>query len=257
MDRRAALPQELVGGNAGAPCARTRPIRWEDALPEVGLRVRNEPGEILPGARADRVPELLPFTGTHNLSWGMARARSTGALKLRTEEVSHPGGNILSISHVPDNGVVDRALKLRTQDDLELLVQVLCSMTSSEKPEELRHFRQPYNAHRHTVSNAVSSDRRRKQVLSALQKYPLCNIYDLARCSPRRWSGISRELGGASHGTAMRLATEYVQKSMCPLDRASFWTSVGTRTKVIDHGRICGFAGDQVQVTRNRSWEGI
>merc|ERR1712039_210179 len=198
-------------------------------LPEVGLRIRVEKGEILPGARADRVPELLPFTGTHNLSWGMARARSTGALQ--------------------EGGVVDRALKLRTQDDLELLVQVLMSITSAEKPEELRHFRQPYNAHRHTVSNMVSQDRRRKQVLSTLQKYPLCNVYDLARCSPRRWSGISRELGGVSHGTAMRLASEYVQKSMCPLDRASFWTAVGTRTKVIDHGRVCGFAGDRLKQT--------
>merc|ERR1712194_526593 len=98
---------------------------------------------------------------------------------------------------------------------------------------------------RHTVSNAVPQDRRRKQVFSTLQKYPICNLYDLARCSPRRWSGISRELGGVSHGDAMRIAAEYVQKSMCPLDRASFWTSVGTRTKVVDHGRVCGFAGDQ------------
>lgn len=227
MDRRAAMPQELVGGNAGQPCVRTRPTPWEDALPEVGLRIRKEKGDILPGARADNVPELLPFTGTHNLSWGMARARSTGALQ--------------------HGGVVDSALKLRTQDDLELLVQVLLGCTATEKPKELRYFRQPYNAHRDTVSNMVTDDRRRKQVLSTLQKYPLCNVYDLARCSPRRWSHISRELGGVSHGAAMRLATEEVQKAMCPLDRASFWTSVGTRTKVIDHGRVCGFAGDQVK----------
>uniref|UniRef100_A0A7S0A475 Uncharacterized protein n=1 Tax=Pyrodinium bahamense TaxID=73915 RepID=A0A7S0A475_9DINO len=221
VDRKATLPQALCGGGAGLPCARWRPKPWKERFPEVGLRVTKEVGEPLPGT-GDLLPEHIAFSGTRTLPWGMARARSMGAMQ--------------------EGGVIDRALTLRTETDLDVLIKVLMSTVSSEKPEELREFRRPFNAHRHTISNFVPDDLRRQKVIRALSLYPMADIYDLARCSPRRWSSISRELGGVSHGDVMRRALDHLEKTASPLDRAAFWTAVGPRAKLADRGRVCGFA---------------
>jgi len=223
VDTRAALPQALRGGAAGLPCTRWRPKPWKERLPEVGLLVERETGEQLPGTGV-LPPEYRSFTGTETLRWGMARARSTGVLQ--------------------EGGTIDRALTLRTQTDLDLVINVLTSTVSKTKPEELRAFSRPFNKHRHTISNLVDDDFRRQKVIRTLSMYPITNIYDLARCSPRRWNSISRELGGVSHGDVMRRALEQVQQA-APMDRAAFWTAVGARAKTNDRGRVCGFAGDK------------
>uniref|UniRef100_A0A7S4TB93 Uncharacterized protein n=1 Tax=Alexandrium monilatum TaxID=311494 RepID=A0A7S4TB93_9DINO len=236
VDRRGMLPQALSGGSAGLPCVRWRPRpTTADRLPEVSLRVEKEIGEQLPGTGT--VPlEYRSFTGTQTLPWGMARARSTGVLR--------EGGVI--------DGAVDRALSNRIQTDLDLVINVLTSVVSKTKPEDLRAFRRPFNKYRHAMSNLVDDELRRQKVVRALEMYPVASVYDLARCSPRRWSSISRELGGASHGDVMRIAVEQMQ-NVSPLDRAAFWTAVSTRAKTSDRGRVCGFAADQPKVQQRLS----
>merc|ERR1711972_518303 len=100
----------------------------------------------------ERPLEMISFTGTRSLPLSVARARSVGALQ--------------------EGGSVHKALTLRTQTDFDLLVSVLASTLKGEKAEDLRHFKQPYNPHRHIEHNFISEDKKRKQVLQALQKYP-------------------------------------------------------------------------------------
>mmetsp|Transcript_76602 Transcript_76602/g.216630 ORF Transcript_76602/g.216630 Transcript_76602/m.216630 type:complete len:234 (-) Transcript_76602:19-720(-) len=226
VDSRAALPQQFAGGSAGLPCARWHPQkRGATQLPELSLRPRSTGGEHLPGCRVDTRPEYTSFHGTKTMSWGVARARSMGALQT--------------------GGTLDRALQLRTGTDFDFLINILVKAMPTERQEDLRHFRQPYHKSRKTVSNWIPEDERRQMVLAAMQKYPLCDIYDLARCPPNRWAEISRELGGVNFGTVMRYTLEHVEKGMTPLDRASFWTAAGPQQMVVDHGRICGFASDK------------
>lgn len=233
VDSRSVLPQELAGGHAGLPCVRRRPEKATDRLPE-GIRPTLEyTGDFLPGADAERRPEYTSFSGTRNMSWAMARSRSMGALA--------------------QGGILQKALNVRTRTNMDLLVDVLVSAMREDRPMDLRHFRQPYNPNRHAQAGdpaQLTPERRRKKVLQALEKYPLCDLYDLATCQREYWSDISRELGGLPHSVAMKYAMEAVQQEMPPMDRAAFWTAVGTRQGVSEHYRTVNVAGDDSECRR-------
>jgi|Transcript_58829 hypothetical protein len=225
IDNRCCFPQELTGGAAGFPCA-----RWKPGPADVGLsRVQPRTIEDCP----DR--NKTPFAGTANLPWRMARARSTGCLK--------------------DGSTLHRVMKLRTETNFEALVKVMVEALPMEKKKGIRYFKQPYNAHRETIeSNVVTEEQRRKIVLQVLLEHnetpgttAICDLKDLAICPMREWTQISRKLGGISHGQVMRCAMEYVQTSMSPMDRAGFWAGVGTRQRIIDHGKSIIFPSDMAQ----------
>mmetsp|Transcript_124923 Transcript_124923/g.314366 ORF Transcript_124923/g.314366 Transcript_124923/m.314366 type:complete len:255 (+) Transcript_124923:156-920(+) len=228
VDSRGVLSQDIGGGHLGLPCVRPRPRTKRDLLPEVVRPPPEREGDPLPGSRFENRPEYISFSGTQNLPWAMARSRSMGALS--------------------SGGVVDKALRHRQRTDLDLLVEVLADSVRDDRPQDIRHFRQPFNAHRHTeASTDLSPDVKRKKVLQVLMKYPLTDIYDMATCSPEHWSDISRELGGLSHGVAMRTALDYVQQTFSPIERAAFWAACGPRQRVVDHSRQTHFAANSVR----------
>jgi len=215
IDRRGAFPQEFSGGFAGLPCARRRPPNPDAAF----LRV--EPRKAID--RPDRAH--TPFGGTSNLPWMMGRARSAGSLT--------------------EGGALDKVVRLRSENNFDALVKVMVAALPNTKPKPLRFFSQPYNAHRDLTSNMVSDEQRRKKVLKVLRLYPLCDVYDLARCPERQWVQISRDLDGLSHGQVMKGALEYIQTGMAPVDRAVFWAAVGKRQQSCDKGRSTFFPGDR------------
>ena len=223
IDSRAGLPQDLAGDALGLPCARLRPIKKKTGLPSVELKVRSEEGFHLPGGNADTNPALIAFSGTKSLDLKTARSRSQGCLQ--------------------SGGPLDRVLKLRKENDLDRLVDVLVRAAPDQRHDALRYFKQPYNAHRAKMApRYLDENHRRRLVLQILKKYPLCDIYDLIRVDEKQWASMSRELGGLSYGVAMRSAMEVVAESMTPLERATFWASVGTRQRSADHGRSVVFA---------------
>jgi len=138
---------------------------------------------------------------------------------------------------------MNTALKLRKETDLDRLVNVLVKSAPSERKDDLRYFKQPYNPHREKMaSRFIDEEKRKKQVLQVLRKYPICDLYDLARIDDRMWSDISRDLGGISYGVAMRFALASVGEDFTPLERASFWAAVGNRQRIADHGKTCSIA---------------
>eukprot|EP00434_Breviolum_minutum_P025300 symbB.v1.2.022353.t1/scaffold1977.1/size96879/8 len=183
IDSRAGLPQDLAGDSLGLPCARIRPLtkKKSNGLPTVELKVATEEGFHLPGGNADTNPALIAFAGTKPLELKAARARSHGCLRT--------------------GGPLDRVLKLRKENDLERLVDVLVRAAPDQRHDALRYFKQPYNAHRAKMApRYIDEDHRRRLVLQILRKYPLCDIYDLVRVDEKLWANISRELGGLSYG---------------------------------------------------------
>lgn len=172
--------------------------------------------------------ETMSFSDTKSMSLVDTRSRSFGNITARFPKVDPSRMQIL---------------KLRRQSDLDRLVEVLVQAAPNMRAEDLRHFRQPYNPHRAKMaSRFIDEEKRRKQVLQVLRKYPICDIYDLARCDEHQWNKISRDLGGLGHGVAMRRVFEAVSEVLSPLERASFWAAVGQRQRLVDHGRTCGFA---------------
>lgn len=278
IDSRSVLPQEFAGGSAGLPCARVRP-RASASIARLPPGVKPRQARFglptVPQPYQDcRAPdELIAFNGTHTLPWMNARARSMGSLSeadMRTLDGvceslrACPRGPAADDSRsaacfaaargtkkvgidgtVNKGGVLNKVLRCRVETDFHDLVGVLADAMCSERREDLRSFKQPHNPNRHTTGDRyISEEKRRKQVLRTLQKYPLCNIYDLARCDPEVWAEISRELWGVSHGAVMRCMMKHVQQTLPPLDRAAFWAAVGTRQSVCEHGRTTCFAGD-------------
>jgi len=197
------------------PCARRQPPRKDAAF----LCIEPRKPMDLP----DRAH--TPFGGTSNLPWMMGRARSAGSLT--------------------EGGALDKVVRLRSENNFEALVKVIVAALPSTKPKPLRYFSQPYNAHRDLTSNMVSEEQRRKKVLKVLRLYPLCDVYDLARCPEKQWAEISRDLDGLSHGHVMKGALEYIQTQMAPVDRAVFWAAVGKRQQSCDKGRSTFFPGDR------------
>lgn len=267
IDNRGLFPQDFGGGYAGLACARRsyrsppvntlaaqervrsrfpqpllkgRPHSTEatpdgmDGLIDISLpQWRKEPLSALtssvslptlkgmPGEESEEVP----FVGTRNMPWRVAQERSRFALT--------------------QADFMDVALKKRLTTDLDDLVDILqAAMMTLTKPD-YRSFKQPYNAHRHVTVQAVTDEMNRKKVLKALRTYPICDVYDLARCNQDVWSEISRELGGISHGVAMKCALEHVQAHFPRRDRAAFWAAVGTRQQNVNHMRSLYFAGDR------------
>mmetsp|Transcript_47550 Transcript_47550/g.77090 ORF Transcript_47550/g.77090 Transcript_47550/m.77090 type:complete len:239 (-) Transcript_47550:120-836(-) len=228
VDRRSGLAQELTGTYVALPCARLRPKhppRDSDWLPPAAkkIQVPEEKGEYLFGGTADLRQEMQAYSGTKGMSFHVARSRSMSCLAA--------------------GGPLDRVLKLRHETDLDRLIEVLVRAAPDQRKDGLRQFRQPFNPHREAAaSKYITDDQRRQQVLQVLRKYPLCDIYDLARCDQVQWANISREMGGLGYGTAMKSAMQAVGQALTPLERASFWAAVGNRQRVVDHGRSCGIA---------------
>mmetsp|Transcript_50283 Transcript_50283/g.144657 ORF Transcript_50283/g.144657 Transcript_50283/m.144657 type:complete len:271 (-) Transcript_50283:25-837(-) len=240
VDSRGMLPQELGGGHAGLPCMRRRPFNGKrDLLPDVVRPPAEKDGFALPGAGAEHRPEYTSFSGTQNLPWAMARSRSMGALT---------SGSIL-----------DKVLKHREKTDLDVLVDVMSAAVREDRPQDIRAFRQPYNAHRHEQESIfLTPELRKKKVIQVLQKFPLLHLYDLATVSPEHWSNISRELGGLTHGAVMKVALEYVQQNMSPMDRAAFWSATGNRQRSSDQNRQMGFAANSTFRGPNlHRWEDV
>lgn len=215
IDRRAVLPLDACGGGAGLPCARRYPRD-----PDANFH-RVEPRKLKDYPNRERTA----FAGTTNLPWMMARARSAGSLT--------------------EGGALHKVLQLRGETDFEALVKVMVKALPDSKSPNLRAFRQPHNAHRDLTSNIVSEESRRKSILRVLLKYPLVDVYDLARCPQDQWTEISRDLGGLSHGHVMKGALEYIQTQMAPVDRAAWWAAVGRRQQSCDKGKSTFFPGDR------------
>eukprot|EP00928_Gymnodinium_smaydae_P031480 TRINITY_DN2308_c0_g1_i2.p2 TRINITY_DN2308_c0_g1~~TRINITY_DN2308_c0_g1_i2.p2 ORF type:complete len:296 (+),score=54.32 TRINITY_DN2308_c0_g1_i2:127-1014(+) len=152
--------------------------------------------------------EKTPFAGSRNMPWAVARPRSAAAMLQR--------------------GAVDRAML-------------------SVPPVTMWDFKKQYNPHRHEFEKKETPVDTRVRVMRVLRRYPLVDIYDLLGCSPKYWKEISRDLGGLSHGIAVKVALEHVEKEFSPMDRAAFWTAVGTRQQVIDQGRVASFPGPSVR----------
>eukprot|EP00931_Biecheleriopsis_adriatica_P093267 TRINITY_DN6700_c0_g2_i1.p1 TRINITY_DN6700_c0_g2~~TRINITY_DN6700_c0_g2_i1.p1 ORF type:complete len:236 (-),score=24.56 TRINITY_DN6700_c0_g2_i1:33-740(-) len=225
VDSRAGLPQALSGDSLGMPCARMKPRAKREpcGLPSVEFKVPEDKGFHLPGGNADTRHEMIAYAGATQLSLSNARSRSEGCLRA--------------------GGPLDRVLKLRKETDLERLVEVLVRAAPSERRDELRYFKQPFNPNREKErARFVSEEERRKRVLQILRKYPLCDIYDLVRVGEQHWSDISRDLGGISYGAAMKAALEMVKSNFTPLERATFWAAIGNRQRISDHHRTCVFA---------------
>lgn len=238
VDSRGFLPQAFAGGHAGLPCVRKRPFNAKrDVLPEIVRPSPEREGFPLPGARVETRPEHTSFSGTQNLTWAMARSRSMGSLAT--------------------GGVLHKVLEHRKMTDLDILVGVMADALRSDRPTDIRSFRQPYNPHRHVEDlSQLSMEQRRKKVLQVLQKHPLLHIYDLATASPEYWSVISRELGGLQHGAVMKEVLTYVQQNMAPMDRATFWSACGPRQRAIDMNRQMSFAANTIQNGPNlHRWE--
>lgn len=236
IDDRGCFPQAFAGGSSGKPCTRKRLIKLNTEFPTVA------PDYIAKRTELD-VPhrEMEPFAGTVNLPWMMARARSTGSLE-RSGKIFFNGQEVDDYQ-MKKGSALAKVVMLRTETEFDALVKVLVSALSEERKPDLRWFRQPYNEHRHLTQRTNNEQQRRKIVLRVLQKYPICSITHLAQVSDREWTQIGRELGGIPHGVAMKAALEYVQTNMSPIDRAVFWAAVGTRQRIVDHGRSCMFAG--------------
>eukprot|EP00927_Polykrikos_kofoidii_P059611 TRINITY_DN54757_c0_g1_i1.p1 TRINITY_DN54757_c0_g1~~TRINITY_DN54757_c0_g1_i1.p1 ORF type:complete len:323 (-),score=31.07 TRINITY_DN54757_c0_g1_i1:60-908(-) len=264
VDSRNFLPQHFGGGNSGDDCARVyrpQPImkknptvqrsafeerpHLDDGSNAAGLveasriAYHMDPINILaapirlPGSQTFQAGnESVPFSGTKCLDWMGARARSTGCL---------------------DHAAIKRVLDKRTTTDFDDLVTVLQHAMSKERRHDLREFARPYNPHRHTMVTHITDDQTRRRILRTLYKFPLCDILDLAQCKPELWSEISRELGGVTHGCAMRCAMEHTQV-MAPVDRAALWTGAGTRQAAIDQMRTISFASSDSskKVTKKR-----
>lgn len=268
IDSRLVLPQEFAGCSTGLPCARVRPMTSAvESRKPVGVATAKVLWRLPPLPHPyenTRSPdELIPFNGTHTMPWPAARARSTGALN--TDEVKHmdvvcdclrackrgPGAdgsqsaafiqaaNGLSAGH----GVLGKVLRSRVEDNFHVLVEVLSNAMRCERKElDLREFTKPYSANNHHRDAHISIEKRRRTVYRTLQRYPLCNIYDLAICPARDWTQISRELGGVNKGTVMRCMMDQVQTALPPYERAAFWAAVSTRQATVEHGRTCCFA---------------
>lgn len=169
--------------------------------------------------------ESVPFVGTRNMPWRVAQERSKFALT--------------------QGDLLDNALKKRSTTDLDDLVDILQEAMVTLTIPDYRSFKQPFNAHRHVTVQQVNDEMNRKKVLKALRTFPVCDVYDLARCAPDVWAEISRELGGISHGVVMKCALKHVQENFPRNERAAFWAAVGTRQQNINHMRCLYFAGDR------------
>eukprot|EP00929_Paragymnodinium_shiwhaense_P009662 TRINITY_DN113915_c0_g1_i1.p1 TRINITY_DN113915_c0_g1~~TRINITY_DN113915_c0_g1_i1.p1 ORF type:complete len:275 (-),score=61.54 TRINITY_DN113915_c0_g1_i1:191-1015(-) len=260
IDCRGFLPLDLKGGHAGLPCRRKLPALGMPKSVEMALRReaplkdkdfkhdRSDNVGLMDAARASwlsdpftkiqqaserRVIEqrakeadadYIPFTGTRNMDWRVARSRSTGCLQ--------------------PNGIVMTVLKKRNANEFEDLVAVLQAAMSREARKDLREFRQVHNKHRHVVDKTIADEANKRKVLRTLAKYPLVDLYDLVSCAPEEWTEISRELGGVNHGVAVRCALEHVQNHFAPVDRAAWWVAVRARQPAINQGRSTSFPGD-------------
>lgn len=209
VDRGAVLPVDFAGGGAGLACA-----RW-------GRKTGPDLSRTKQFSAAGDF-SLQPLSGTQPLSWEIARSRSTGMLQ--------------------KHSVIDDPLKSRTETGFDFLVEVLVRAMPKKRQEDLRQFSRPFHPARERGADLVPEDNRRKVVWRVMQQYPLTDIYDLARCSPDRWSQISRDLGGITHTDAMAHASEYL-KTVAPINRASFWTSTGPQHRPVDLKGACNFAG--------------
>jgi len=168
---------------------------------------------------------MLPFVGTQTLSWDLARSRSEGMLQKKT--------------------VIDSPMKERTETGFDFVVEVLVQAMPKKRPEDFRAFRRPYHPARETGIVDIPEGLRRKMVWRVMHEYPIADIYDLARCPPKRWSQISRDLGGVSHADVMAHALRYM-KTQAPTKRASFWCGAGAQLRPSDHAGACQFAGGRV-----------
>lgn len=229
IDYRNDMPQALAGGSVGLPCAR---MRFEKpgifGLPKKPLS--ETPAQLLRSGQESQTA----FAGTRTMTTLMGQSRSTGCLH--------------------ENSVLQRVMRSRTADGFDDLVEVLVSAMGTTEPEDFRAFpgltrRDP---HRRKSNKHGNLDWRRAQVLRALGKYPLCDLYDLARCSPAEWSKLSSELGGISHGIAMRIMFEYVQCAMPASSRASFWVAAGPTQSPVEQGRQCSMPGPGSSFPRKR-----
>lgn len=220
MDYGGALPQALAGGGAGLPCSRLRLESPSSFKTRQRLLTETAPLVFKSGNE-----NQTAFEGTKNMTRLASWTRSTGSLR--------------------EGGQPQAAVRNRTQTSFDDLVEILVCTMGTTKTEELHAFpgQTPVNKHRHTVTRVDDDEYRRGRVLRALAKYPLCDIYDLACCSPEDFSKISRELGGISHGVTMRLVMEHLQIHAPSSSRASFWIALGTGQGVHERGRQCSIPG--------------
>jgi len=233
MDDVQGLPQVFAGGGAGLACVRRR------AETADGFRRRQR-------LLSEKTP-LMFKSGQENET-----------LAAGTKNMSHLASMTRSVGSLRKGGVLDMAIKNRTSRSFDDLVDILVRTMGTVKMEDLRAFpgQTPHNPHRHNVSNHADVEWRRNRVMRALAKYPLCDIYDLARCSAEEWSKLSRELGGISHGIAMRIMLEHVQCNAPSSTRASFWTAVGASQGIQERGRQCSLPGPMLGKRRLSAPEG-
>jgi hypothetical protein len=168
--------------------------------------------------------ETVPFAGTVSMPWNVSQEKSKMFLT--------------------QSDLLDKAMRKRMTTDLDDLVAILQEAMGTLNHPDYKSFKQPYNAHRHVAVQTVTYEMNRKKVLKALREYPICDVYDLARCKPDTWREISRELGGICHGVALKCALNYVQANFPRKERAAFWAAVSTRQQNINHMRVLSFAGN-------------
>eukprot|EP00928_Gymnodinium_smaydae_P071174 TRINITY_DN54835_c0_g1_i1.p2 TRINITY_DN54835_c0_g1~~TRINITY_DN54835_c0_g1_i1.p2 ORF type:complete len:309 (-),score=53.96 TRINITY_DN54835_c0_g1_i1:40-903(-) len=282
VDTRGFLPYELQGGSLGKACVRRRVFlpskasanrleqgrdllgeRFEGRLPMVTKEVdkegllevsrsewRNDPfqqaqfewssppmGRVKPDVFLGKADE--PFAGTSPMPWIMSRARSTGCIPDAGERPATETALLL-----------DKCLKMRTQTAFDDLIEVLVMVIEDAQRPSIKEFKPTYNPHRHPYNPTPTREMLRRKVLRVLKRSPIVDLYDLCRCDPEIWTAVSRDLGGISHGSAVKVAVEYVGERFSPLDRAAFWTAVGTRQEVMAHGRNMNFAGSPILVKK-------
>merc|ERR1719326_1665246 len=94
-------------------------------------------------------------------------------------------------------------------------------------------------------SKQETAEQKRRHVLNSLRSFPICDVFDLARCAPDVWASLSRELGGVSHGVVMSIALRHVTENLPRKDRAAFWQAVNLRQSNVGQGCVLYFPGDR------------
>jgi len=156
--------------------------------------------------------------------------------------------NLFSTAQVPWLG----RNKAPRDDDLEMLVKVLVHALQKTHRDEPSHaFKMLHNPHReqHNFCRADLMDakeavaaaetRLRRRVLSALERYPLCNVGELVSCDPFTWTRISDCLGGLNHSFAVRSAQLLLTSNQVrTVDRAVYHAAACPRQRPVDRGRV-------------------
>lgn len=145
---------------------------------------------------------------------------------------------------------LNRARRHRKETNFDALVNMLTEARGKRRKPDAKLWEPLPNSFRKLPSETPEV-LRRKVVLKALTKYPLCDVYDLLQCGEPDFARLGNELC-ITYSDAKRVALDKVQSQLTSIDRAAFWTSVGPRQACVDMGRTLHFTPGKLDNLRPR-----